>query len=129
RPLFDFGGTAGLYYVDAGGFGSSLHAALKDQVAGYAMRLLHHGTPIQTGTWNWAKTLPDTSDAWASGTRMHVASDSKSITAVAIARLLNEKQIAIDTPIAGFLPAYWTKGANISQITFRHLMTHRSGFV
>jgi len=128
-PIFEFVGTPGLYYFDAGGFGNSLHAALKDQVAGYAMRLLHHGTPIQTRTWNWAKTLPDTSDAWASGTRMHVASVSKFITAVAMTRLLNEKQIAIDTPIAGFLPAYWTKGPNISQITFRHLMTHRSGFV
>jgi CubicO group peptidase (beta-lactamase class C family) len=128
-PSFEFVGAPGLYYFDAAGFADSLHAALKDRVAGYAMRLLRHGTPLQTRTWNWAKTPTDGSDAWALATRMHVASVSKFITAVAMTRVMHERQIAVDTPIAGFLPAYWTKGPNVDQVTFRHLLTHRSGFV
>src|SRR5262245_19971507 len=90
-PVFDFIGTPGLYYFDAAGFADVLHNALKDQVAGYAMKLLHNGQPLQSRTWNWAKTPADGSDAWALGTRMHVASVSKFVTAVAMTRLLQEK--------------------------------------
>lgn len=126
---FEFFPIQGLYTFDAAGFAASLHAALQDQVAGYAMRLLHHGLPIQTRTWNWAKTESDGGEGWTDSTRMHVASVSKFITAVAMLRLLHEKQIALDSPIIGFLPAYWAKGPNIDRITFRHLLTHRSGFV
>jgi len=59
---------------------------------------------------------------------MHVASCSKLITAIAMTRILNERQMSYDTPIIGFLPTYWAKGPNIDRITFRHLMTHTSGF-
>ena len=127
-PGFELPKTPGLFIFDPAGFAVSLHAALQDQVAGYAMRLLHHGLPIQTRIWNWAKTPSDGRDLWTDGTRMHVASVSKFITAVAMLRLLQERQVALDTPIIGFLPAYWTKGPNVDRITFRHLLTHRSGF-
>ena len=64
----------------------------------------------------------------AGNVRMHVASCSKLITAIAMTRILNEKQISFDTPILAFLPTYWVKGPNIDKITFRNLMTHTSGF-
>jgi CubicO group peptidase (beta-lactamase class C family) len=60
---------------------------------------------------------------------MHIASVSKVITAMAMARIMKEHpSITPDTPIIGFLPVYWFKGANIGKITFKHLMTHTSGF-
>jgi CubicO group peptidase (beta-lactamase class C family) len=58
---------------------------------------------------------------------MHVASVSKLVTAMAMTRLLDTKGISYDTPIAGYLPKYWAKGPNVGKITFRHLMTQRSG--
>jgi CubicO group peptidase (beta-lactamase class C family) len=59
--------------------------------------------------------------------RMHVASCSKLITAIALTKLLNDSRLSYDTPIVGFLPSYWAKGPNVNTITFRHLMTHTSG--
>lgn len=127
-PKFVFLGAPGQFYLDVPGFGATLHASLQNQVAGYVVRLTQHGTPILSREWNWAKLPVDGSQLWSSPVRMHVASCSKFITAVAMTRLLHEKQIAVDTPIIGFLPTYWTKGPNVDRITFRHLLTHTSGF-
>ena len=119
---------APVYHLDVNGFGQALHAALKNSVAGYVMRLRQHGTTIYTLEWNWAKTPSDGSEGWNPDVRMHVASVSKLITAMAMTKVLNEKHMSYDTPIIGWLPAYWAKGPNINKITFRDLMTHRSGF-
>lgn len=128
-PRFTFTGTpGGLFYLDVPGFGTALHTALEDQVAGYAVRLQHEGSPVHARAWNWAKTADDGAESWASGVRMHVASCSKFITAVAMYKLLRERNLPLETAISGFLPTYWAKGPNIEKITFRHLMTHTSGF-
>lgn len=116
------------YDFDIDGFGKTLHTALKDQVAGYVMQLWQHGRAIYTLQWNWAKRPWDGSEAWTSAVRMHIASCSKLVTAIAMTKLLDEKHISYDAPIADFLPSYWAKGQNIDKITFRHLMTHTSGF-
>jgi CubicO group peptidase (beta-lactamase class C family) len=59
---------------------------------------------------------------------MHVASISKSITTMALLHLLDEKQMSIDQVMSTFLPGSWTLGSNVDNITFRELLTHRSGF-
>lgn len=115
--------------LDVNGFAQTLHQSLKDSVVGYAMQLRQHGTTIYTVIWNWAQTPADKAEGWATNVRIHVASCSKIITAIAMTKLLNDKNISYDTPIIGFLPAYWAKGPNINLITFRHLMTHTSGFI
>lgn len=116
------------YRFDVDGFGQALHTALKDTVAGYAMRLRQHGQTIYTLQWNWAKGPSDGSEGWTPDVRMHVASVSKLITAIAMTKVLDEHHIPYDTPIANWLPRCWTKGPNIDKITFRQLMTHTSGF-
>ena len=115
------------YHFDVDGFGKALHAALKSSVNGYVMRLRRHGTTIYTLQWEWAKRPVDGGEGWTPDVRMHIASCSKLVTAIAMTRLLNAKNIPYDTPIAGYLPKYWAKGPNVNKITFRHLMTHRSG--
>jgi CubicO group peptidase (beta-lactamase class C family) len=119
---------APVYHFDVDAFGQGLHAALKNSVAGYVMRLRQHGATIYTLEWNWAKAPADGSEGWQPGVRMHVASVSKLLTAMAMTRVLNEKHISYDAKIIDWLPKYWTKGPHIDQITFRDLMTHRSGF-
>jgi CubicO group peptidase (beta-lactamase class C family) len=115
------------YHFDVDGFGKALHAALKDSVNGYVMRLRHDGNTIYTLQWNWARRPGDGSEGWTPGVRMHVASVSKLITGIAMTRLLLKKGVPYDTPIVNYLPKYWAKGPNVSKITFRHLMTHTSG--
>jgi CubicO group peptidase (beta-lactamase class C family) len=120
---------AAAYQFDIDGFATSLHAAMKNSVAGYAMQLRQHGTPICTLLWNWAKCPVDGGAGWSLDRRMHIASCSKLITAMAMTHLLNKKNISPDTKIAPYLPKYWSKGMDVGLVSFRDLMTHRSGFV
>lgn len=115
-------------YLNVSGFGESFHAAIKDSVAGYALRIGKNGQTIYTLQWNWAQTPADSSLGWNPNRRMHIASVSKLMTGIAMVRLLHEKNISLDTKIINYLPSYWSKGSNINDITFRHLLTHRSGF-
>jgi hypothetical protein len=116
-------------HLDVTGFGNALHAALKNSVTGYVMRLRKNGSTIYTLQWNWAQTPIDGSLGWNPDRRMHVASVSKLITAIAMTKLLDDKHISYDAKIIDYLPTYWPKGPNINKITFRQLMTHTSGFV
>jgi CubicO group peptidase (beta-lactamase class C family) len=116
-----------LYRFDITGFIRELVEQLTGNVAGYSIRLAESGTTIALIDQNWAKEPQDGSEWWTPDTRMHVASLSKIVTAMAMTRLLDETGISPSTPIIAYLPAYWIKGLNISQVTFAELMTHTSG--
>jgi len=59
---------------------------------------------------------------------VNVASVSKLLTAIAVLQVLSARHLDIDAPIAPYLPADWPRGPNVDTITFRDLLTHRSGF-
>jgi hypothetical protein len=113
---------------DTDGFVAALNTALASNTAGYAMQLRQHGQPIASALVNWAKLPTDGSESWAQTVRMHIASCSKLVTAIAMTRTLAAHGLPASTKIINYLPDYWVKGANIDQITFAQLMTHRSGF-
>jgi CubicO group peptidase (beta-lactamase class C family) len=115
------------YKLDVNGFTHALHTALTSKSAGYAMQLRQNGSAIATLTWGWAKEPQDGSEHWTPDVRMHIASISKLITAMALTKLFNDKGMRFDTPIVNYLPAYWAKGPNIDRITFAELLTHKSG--
>ncbi len=117
-----------LPHLDVGAFGKAVDVALKDQTAGYAMQLRQGGNPILSQTHGNAKSQIDGGKTWAIDVEMHVASLSKLITAMAMTKLLDDKKLSYDTKIIHYLPTYWAKGKNVEKITFRHLLTHRSGF-
>jgi len=110
------------------GFVKDLNAALADHTAGYVMQLRHRGQPIAAAQVNWAKRPADGSESWGQNVRMHIASCSKLITAMAMTRALQAKNLPSSTHIIDYLPTYWAKGPNIDKITFDQLMTHTSGF-
>lgn len=116
-----------LYRFDANGFIRALEEQLSGNVAGYSIRLTENGSTIALVDQNWAKEPQDGSENWTPDTRMHVASLSKIVTAIAMTRLLDEAGIPPSTPIIDYLPGYWAKGPNVGQITFAELMTHTSG--
>lgn len=116
-----------LYRLDAAGFIRALEDQLTGNVAGYSIRLTGNGSTIGLASQNWAKEPQDGSESWTPGTRMHVASLSKIVTAIAMTRLLAEAGIVPSTPIIDYLPGYWVKGPDVSRITFAELMTHTSG--
>ena len=116
-----------LYRFDATGFIRALEEQLTGNVAGYSIQLTENGSTIALADQNWAKELQDGSEIWTPDTRMHVASLSKIVTAIAMTRLLDRTGISPSTPIINYLPGYWVKGPNVSRVTFAELMTHRSG--
>jgi hypothetical protein len=114
--------------VDIGAFGTVVHTILKDSVTGYILQVRQNGNLVYNLIWNWAQTPADLGQGWTEDTRMHVASVSKFLTAVGLVKVLDSKNISYDAAIVDYLPTYWSKGNNISKITFRHLLTHTSGF-
>ena len=125
RPQLKFNA---LPKLNVNAFGQEFHAKIKDQVTGYAMQLRQNGAPIYTLIWNFSKTPTDGGQGWKLDTRMHVASVSKYITAVAMVKLLDSKGISLDAKIINYLPAHWAKGPKVNLVSFRQLLTHTSGF-
>jgi CubicO group peptidase (beta-lactamase class C family) len=115
-------------HSDIAVFGNAIHTVLKDATVGYEFEVRQHGSKLYELSWNWSRTPIDGNQAWNEHRRMHIASVSKLLTAVAIVKALDERNISYDATIAGYLPSYWATGPKIDQITFAHLLTHMSGF-
>ena len=109
-------------------FGLTIHNALRKDVTGYILQVRRKDKLVQSRIWNWAQTPADKKKGWTQHTQMHLASVSKFLTAVGTVRALQDKGRSYNTKIINYLPSYWVKGKNIDKITFRHLLTHRSGF-
>lgn len=60
-------------------------------------------------------------------TRIHVASFSKSITAIAIAKLVEQKKLKWDDRVKSFLPSYWKLHPGFEELTVLDLVTMKSG--
>jgi hypothetical protein len=114
--------------LDVDGFTKELNSALDGKLVGYSYQMRKDGAVIHARSNGWARMQKDGDKHWSADTRMHVASISKLITAIALTRLLKDKNISVEDAIASYLPGYWRKGANVELITFSQLLTHRSGF-
>jgi CubicO group peptidase (beta-lactamase class C family) len=119
-----------VYEFDRDYFTLELAAALENSVAGYTLVMAHSdrnsGWSL-TAPWQWAKEPQDGGELWLDDPRMHIASCSKIVTAIAMVKLLTRTGLSYDSKIINLLPRYWAKGPNVDQITFAELMTHRSG--
>jgi CubicO group peptidase (beta-lactamase class C family) len=60
-------------------------------------------------------------------TKIPVASVSKVVTALAAIRILAKNKVSLDSGIGGHLPDDWTVDPYVAKITFRQLLSHRSG--
>ena len=87
--------------------------------------LLAHGDRVVLqrgyGFADWERLVPNTPT-----TRFGIGSITKSMTDLAIARLVSEGRLDLDTPVSKYLGDF-PKGPNGGVVTVRHLMTHRSG--
>ena len=109
-------------------FGEAVHGAFKDNVRGYALGLRKNGQPVLTLIWEWARSPTQGSKGWTLDTKMHVASVSKLMTAIIATKMLDERNLSVDSKIGNYIPTYWNEGNNSNDITFRELLTHRAAF-
>jgi D-alanyl-D-alanine carboxypeptidase len=95
----------------------------QDRFSG-AVLVSRNGRVLLERAWGLAdrtEGTPNTVD-----TQFRLGSMNKIITAVAILQLVEAGKLALDTPIAAYLPDYPNKEA-ASKVTIRHLLTHRAG--
>ena len=109
-------------------FGETIHAVFKDNVRGYALGVRKGGPHVYTLQWDAARTAQDGGKGWTLDTRMHTASVGKLMTAIIATKMLDERNLSIDTKIGAYIPGYWNEGANAADLTFRELLTHRAAF-
>ena len=111
-------------------FESNIQAAVGPFVSGYAYTINQAGQVAresEPGEGGWARTSADDPETPHSPLREQLlASVSKTITAVAMLRVLQDANIPVGAPISGFLPANWVRGPNANQLTFEQLLTHES---
>jgi Beta-lactamase len=112
-------------------FAKAVHADLSvAPISGYTLQIRKDGQTVYTLFWNWARRPQDSPElGWKPTVKMHVASVSKLVTAMAVVKLLHDKGISYDTPISNFLPEYFVGGPNAGRLTFRHFLTHTSGMI
>ncbi len=104
---------------------SNICGALAGHVVGYSCEV--GGMPPSYG--GLARTATDApTTAMAPDLVTNIASVSKTMTAVAILQLLAKDGLTIDAKISPYIYKDWKQGSNISQLTFKELLTHSSGF-
>lgn len=96
----------------------------KASIPGLALGITRNGKVITTrvyGVSDIAHRRPVTRQSM-----FHIASITKTVTALAVMRLVDQRRIALDDAIAPYLD-FTIHGDGASGITFRHLLTHVSG--
>jgi hypothetical protein len=104
---------------------TNISTTLAKNVVGYSVQV--GGLAPKYG--GLARTATDTSLAMEPDLVTNLASVSKTLTAIGILQLLAANGLNPDTPISPYIYSDWAQGPNINLLTFRHLLTHTSGFM
>lgn len=113
--------------------GANIDLMSAGNAVGYGYAISYQGNPTASvGGGGQARTGADQpAEAFSSLTEMDISSVSKTVTATAILHLLQSQpgglDAALSTPLSDYLPSDWSMGANVADITLRHLLTHTSG--
>lgn len=120
---------------DVEAFEQNIILAVTGGAVGYAYAIGVNGQFVADGAVGDARTEADAPSVDHSPAKeQFLASVSKTITAIAALRLLDQQGISVDESIISYLPSDWTPGPGIGPgiaddgLTFANLMTHTSGF-
>lgn len=84
---------------------------------------------VRHGAMGKARTIADGNINYTSNHRQELASVTKFITAIAAYRILHMKGIDDNVALVkNYLPESWTVHASYNTLTFRQLLSHKSGF-
>lgn len=107
---------------------SSLMFSGGSSVRGYAIVVTRNGQVLDTASSGWAYRYNGSGFApMHVRQEMQVASVTKTITAVAVIKLLKKNTLSINDKIGPYVPAYWNARQAIKDLTFKQLLTHSSG--
>jgi CubicO group peptidase (beta-lactamase class C family) len=107
-------------------FSAGIDSQLDGKVVGYVSLVGALPVMVKYGKAHTAADPP--SLAMDTDIPSNVASLSKVLTTIGVLQSLAKNDLTIKSMIAPYLPPGWTKGANVSTITFGELLTHTAGF-
>jgi CubicO group peptidase (beta-lactamase class C family) len=62
-------------------------------------------------------------------TLFHIGSTTKTFTATAVMRLVEQRTLSLDEPIRSYLPCFKMRDPAVTEgVTMRHLVTHTAGW-
>lgn len=112
-------------------FNDNIYSSLKDSAIGWSYSIWKDNHPVFEKSGGFkiipADRINGTGEGFSINTRMHVASFSKTITAIAIAKLIEMKKINWDSQVKSFLPSTWKLHPLFINLTIRDLLTMKSG--
>ncbi|MEM7719978.1 MAG: serine hydrolase [Pseudomonadota bacterium] len=122
-------GQGGISF-DVEAFRQELVDRLEGSVIGYAFSIAFEGQPVAGKTsGGFARTSSDSPITAQSPTKeAHVASVSKTITAIMVMDLLEQNGLSADAKVAPFLPSAWDPSPSFEELSFADVLTHQSGF-
>jgi hypothetical protein len=110
-------------------FEQNILNAMTGQAVGWAYSIAFGGQIESSGAFGSARTAADPpATAQSANKQMHVVSISKMLSTIVILRQLEELGLGPDETFAQYLPSDWTIDPGVELLTFRDLMTHRTGF-
>lgn len=92
-----------------------------------AMRRVQDTTCVGSSSGGFAKSTADGYQPMTADTQSPIASNSKVITAVALTKILADHGISRTAKIGPWLPPGWIQGPGVANLTFRDLLTHKTG--
>ncbi len=125
---------------DVNKFESYLREKLEPNAVGFAFVVNQNGKYLRSGNHGYAVLKKDEPNLKSSfglslkpETRMNIASVTKPLTAAAVLKAIQDKKavgypnLTINSKIEPFLPANWTRGPGVKDLTFKELMSQYSG--
>jgi CubicO group peptidase (beta-lactamase class C family) len=113
--------------VDLSILDNRLKTALDTTTVGYAFVISQNGQMARNRQVGWARTVADGGIAQSIDRRMVIFSLSKVLTATAALRLIEQRGLTVDSMIGPWLPPQWNAPLSVRSLTFRQLLSHRSG--
>jgi len=110
-------------------FAQKLEDTLQNRGVGHAFTI-YEGTELKaqgSGGFQSRKADPEGQKDFTPDTKLHIASMTKTITAMAFLKAVSQKGLKTSDLIAPYLPPSWKLGAGVDKITFGDLLTHKSG--
>lgn len=110
-------------------FKSNLQTQLGTSIRGYCVVIGNNGQFADSIEFGFSATNPSSgaTTPMTMNTYVNVNSVTKTLTAIAAIKLLDENGISLDSTIGKYLPAYWNAHVNVRGITFKELLSHSSG--
>jgi Beta-lactamase len=117
--------------LDIKSFGDKLSRVYSDSAVGWALTIWKNGKPLYDKSGGFKITPSDYLDSiglpFLLTTKIHVASLSKTITAIAIAKLVDQKKLNWNDKVKSFLPSYWRFHPIFEDLTILELLSMKSG--